>query len=208
MLGYSRPITDHFQISADATVVNLTQPIDSSAVDPGLPSLPAGNEYYYSTQFMFNNIIKDGDLYMVGLRYSQLLDSNMYVVDVNTRFPWNADLSFSPRLRLGYRDGRAGLDLQEYTALPSLLVDYRLNKEWSFEGEIGWEQIWSKQTGVPNTNGDLFLTLGVRYDFYADDGSKERNQRTLPTPAAAALCRYSTSASTSNCVSPTSTALH
>lgn len=209
MLGYSRPITDHFQISGDATVVNLTQPIDSSAVDPGLPNLPAGNEYYYSTQFMFNNILKDGDLYMVGLRYSQLLDSNMYVVDVNTRFPWNTDLSFSPRVRLGYRAGREGLDLQEYTMLPSLLVDYRLNKEWSFEGEIGWEQIWSKQAGVPNNNGDLYLTLGARYDFYADDGTKERNQRTLPTPAAAALCRYSTGASTGNCaVSPTSMALH
>ena len=103
MIGYSRPLNDHFQVSGDVTVVNLTQPLLPSVVDPGLPSLPAGNEYYLSTQLMGSNLIKDGDMYIAGLRYSRLLNSNLYVLDFNTRYPLFKELAISPRLRLGYR---------------------------------------------------------------------------------------------------------
>src|SRR5262249_58309654 len=61
MLGFSHPLSDKLQVSADATVVNLTQPI-SPLSDPSLGTLPAGNEYFYSTQLIANNIIKDGDM--------------------------------------------------------------------------------------------------------------------------------------------------
>jgi hypothetical protein len=201
MIGYSRPLNDHFQVSGDVTVVNLTQPIVASAIDPGLPTLPAGNEYYYSTQFMGTNLVKDGDMYIAGLRYSQLLDSNMYVVDFNTRYPWTKELAFSPRLRLGYRVGR-GLDLKEYTALPSLLVDYYWSRQLSFEAEIGWQQTWGEQTGIRENNADLFLTFGVRWDFDADTMTKTADKRDCAAPVAAALCRYSKGAQEGNCAAP------
>jgi hypothetical protein len=201
MIGYSRPLNDHFQISADATVANLTQPIILSAVDPGLPNLPAGNEYYYSTQLMANNLLKDGDMYVTALRYSQLLDSNMYVVDFNTRYPMTKELFLSPRLRLGYRDGR-GVDLKEYTALPSMLVDYYWSKELSFEAEVGLQRTWSEQAGIKDNTAELFVNFGVRYDFYADDTTKNADKRNCSTPVAAALCRYNNSADKGNCASP------
>lgn len=201
MIGYSRPLNENFQISADATIVNLTQPIALSAVATGLPNLPAGNEYYYSTQLMASNLLKQGDVYSMALRYSQLVNSNMYVIDFNTRYPLFEDFSVSPRLRLGFRDGR-GIDLKEYTALPSLLVDYYWTKSLSFEAEVGWQQIWSKQAGVKDNNGELFLTFGVRYDFHADDSTKNADKRNCATAVAAALCRYSTASDKTNCASP------
>jgi hypothetical protein len=201
MIGYSRPLNENFQVSADATIVNLTQPIALSAVATGLPNLPAGNEYYYSTQLMASNLLKQGDVYSMALRYSQLVNSNMYVIDFNTRYPLFEDFSVSPRLRLGFRDGR-GIDLKEYTALPSLLVDYYWTKSLSFEAEVGWQQIWSKQAGVKDNNGELFLTFGVRYDFHADDSTKNADKRNCATAVAAALCRYSTASDKTNCASP------
>jgi tetratricopeptide (TPR) repeat protein len=204
MIGVSHPLNEHFQVSADATVVNLTQQIALPGVDPALGTLPAGNEYYYSTQLMGSNLIKDGDMYIAALRYSQLLNSNMYVLDFNTRYPlWN-ELSISPRLRFGYRAGR-GIDLTEYTLLPSVLVDYYWTKELSSEFEIGAQQTWSRQDGVRDANAELFLTLGVRYDFYADDSSKKADKRNCATPAAAALCRYSNNPDKSACAAPPTT---
>jgi hypothetical protein len=204
MIGYARPLTDQFQVSADATVVNLTQPLLLPSIDPALGSLPAGNEYYYSTQLMGTNLIKEGDMYIAGLRYSQLLNSNMYVLDFNTRYPWSQEFSISPRLRLGYRTGR-GIDLTEYTALPSVLLDYYWTKELSSEFEIGVERTWAKQNGIRDENTELFLTLGLRYDFYADDATKEANTKKCATPAAAALCRYSNNPDKGACVpQPTS----
>jgi tetratricopeptide (TPR) repeat protein len=204
MIGYSRPLTDHFQVSADATVVNLTQQVVLPGVDPALGTLPAGNEYYYSAQLMGSNLIKDGDMYIAALRYSQLLNSNMYVLDFNTRYPlWN-ELSISPRLRFGYRAGR-GIDLSEYTLLPSVLVDYYWTKQLSSELEIGAQQTWSRQEGVRDANAELFLTVGVRYDFYADDSSKNADKRNCATPVAAALCRYSNNPDKSACAAPPTT---
>ena len=136
MLGFSHPLTDKLQVSADATVVNLTQPISPIGVDPSLAALPAGNEYYYSTQLIANNLVRDGDMYIAALRYSQLATSNRFVIDFNTRFPLTNDWRISPRLRLGYARGR-GNDLTEYTVLPSILADYYWTKELSFEAEVG-----------------------------------------------------------------------
>jgi tetratricopeptide (TPR) repeat protein len=204
MIGYSRPLAEHFQVSADATVVNLTQSIALPGVDPALGTLPAGNEYYYSTQLMGSNLIREGDMYIAALRYSQLLNSNLYVLDFNTRYPLWGELSLSPRLRLGYRAGR-GIDLSEYTALPSLLIDYYWTKELSSEFEIGVQQTWSRQDGVRDDTTELFLTLGVRYDFYADDSSKRADKRNCATPAAAALCRYSNNPDKSACAAPPTT---
>jgi hypothetical protein len=207
MIGASHPLSDHFQVSADATVVNLTQSIALPGIDPALGTLPAGNEYYYSTQLMGSNLIKDGDMYIAGLRYSQLLNSNLYVLDFDTRYPLWSEFSVSPRLRLGYRAGR-GIDLQEYTALPSVLIDYYWTKELSSEFELGAQRTWSRQDGVRDNTTELFLTLGVRYDFYADDASKDSkdaDKRKCATPAAAALCRYSNSADKSACAAPPTT---
>jgi tetratricopeptide (TPR) repeat protein len=204
MIGYSRPLNEHFQVSGDATVVNLSQSIALPGIDPALGTLPAGNEYYYSAQLMGSNLVKEGDMYIAALRFSQLLNSNLYVLDFNTRYPlWN-ELSLSPRLRLGYRAGR-GIDLTEYTALPSLLIDYYWTKELSSEFEIGVQQTWSRQDGVKDDNGELFLTLGVRYDFYADESTKNADKRKCATPVAAALCRYGNNTDKSACAAPPTT---
>ena len=195
MLGFSHPLNDKLQVSADATIVNLTQPISPIVgLDPALAVLPAGNEYYYSAQLIGNNIVKDGDMYIAALRYSQLATANRYVLDFNTRFPLTADWRISPRLRLGYAKGQGGTDLTEYTVLPSILVDYSWTKELSLEAEVGVQWTDSTQAGIKTRNTELMATLGVRYDFYADTSTKsepDERKKKFGAPATAALCRYS-----------------
>jgi hypothetical protein len=49
MLGFSHPLSDKPQVGADATIVNLTQPISQTGLNSSLlATLPAGNEFYYS----------------------------------------------------------------------------------------------------------------------------------------------------------------
>lgn len=199
MIGFSHPLNDKLQVSADATVVNLTQPISPVGVDPALAALPRGNEYFYSTQLIANNIVRDGDMYIAALRYSQMTSSNLYVLDFNTRFPITRDLRVSPRLRLGYMLGR-GTDLKEYTVLPSILVDYQWNKNLSLELEVGAQWTDTLQAGVRSRDTELLATIGARYDFYTDGGTKPADERAkFGAPAAAALCRYSAHPDGSNC---------
>jgi tetratricopeptide (TPR) repeat protein len=168
MLGYSRPITDKLQVSFDATAVDVSGTIASGGVDA---TPPVGTEWYYSAQLIGSNIFKDGDIFITGLRYADLSDSHLYVLDFNTRFPLFSDFRISPRLRLGYRTGKI-TDLTEYTVLPSVLFDYYWTKDLSFELEIGDTWTQNKQSGVQTNSNELFITVGARYDFYADGKSK------------------------------------
>ena len=203
MIGFSHPLTENLQVSADATIVNLTQPISPIGLDPSLATLSAGNEYYYSTQLIGTNLLKDGDMHIAALRYSQLTTSNRYVVDFNSRYPLTNEWRVSPRLRLGYAVGN-GIDLKEYTVLPSLLVDYYWTKALNLEFEVGVQWTSSMRSGIKSTDTELLATVGLRYDFYSDTNTSQVDDRNkVRTPAAAALCRYSVRPETGDCSSST-----
>jgi hypothetical protein len=202
MLGAAHPLSEQFQVSADATIVNLSQPIMPLGLDPSLGSLPAGNEYYFSSQLVGSNLFKQGDMYTGALRYSRLLTTDMYVLDLNTRYPMTNEWHISPRLRLGYSLGR-GMDHKEFTALPSVLVDYYWNKGLSFEAEVGAQWTNTAQSGIKSNDTELLATIGLRYDFYPDVNARPAEVRAkCATPAAAALCRYGTQPDGGTCASP------
>jgi hypothetical protein len=204
MLGFSHPLSDKLQVGADATIVNLTQPIAQTWLNsPLLATLPAGNEYYYSVQLIGTNIFKDGDMYIGALRYAQLPTSKQYVLDLNTRYPLTNDWLVSPRLRLGYEvDSATGL--KQYTVLPSFLVDYQLTRDLNFEFEVGAQRTTSIQPKIKTTDTELLVTIGLRYTFQADNSASANaadDRRKLATPAAAAMCRYNARPDGGNCLS-------
>ena len=202
MLGASHPLSDQFQVAADATIVNLTQPIvPIPALDPSLATLPPGNEYYYSAQLIGSNLIKEGDMYIAAARFSQLTNSNRYVLDLNTKYPLTEDWRISPRIRVGYAVG-TGIDLREYTILPSFLVDYYWTKDLNLEFEVGAQWTNTVQNGIKSHDTELLATVGLRYSFYPDTSAKGADDKSkCGTPAATALCRYSTRPD-GNCASP------
>jgi hypothetical protein len=168
-VGYSRPLSEHLQLNLDATITNVTGTVTSGGVD-GLPS--TGNEFYYSAQLIGSNMLAHGDLYIGGVRVADREDSTLYVLDLSTRYPLIQDvLSVSPRLRLGYRLGKTS-DLTEYEALPSLQLNYYWTRNLSLELEAGVRWTETHQGTLTQTETELLVTAGFRYDFYADDKSK------------------------------------
>ncbi len=161
MASYSRPLNDNFQVSVDATATRLSGTMPSGGVDGTLPS---GAEYYFSGQLMGTNLLKPGDMYVGALRYARLADSNVFFLDLNSRYLWSDNLQISPRFRAGYREGRT-IPLRETTFLPSLLIDYRWTKDLVFETEIGTKWIQNNSAGLKSNTRDLFVTLGLRSDF-------------------------------------------
>jgi hypothetical protein len=200
MLGFSHPLSERLQIGADATVVNLSQPISPIGLDPALAALSAGNEYYYSAQLIGNNIIKDGDAYIGALRYSRQPTQNQYVLDLSARYPVGNDWLLSPRVRLGYAAG-IGIDLKQYTVLPSFLIDYRVTDDLSFEAEIGTQFTSAAQGGFKTKDTELFATVGLRYSFGVGTYTTPFGDKGRLTPASTALCRYGAHPDGTNCAS-------
>ena len=167
-VGFSRPLSEHTQISMDASWLNLTATQASGSVDANPDS---GNEYYLSGQIIGNDLLKPSDLYVLGLRYATTADTKTYVADVSARYPVSDKLRINPRLRVGYRNGDAGAGAwEEYSVLPSLKLDYQWSRNLGFELESGAKYTEKLQSGTRDNQTDYFITVGYRYDFNAEGG--------------------------------------
>jgi hypothetical protein len=198
MLGLFYPLSQNLQFGADATIANLSQPIAPIGLEPSLAALSVGNEYYFSTQLIANNIFMLGDAYIGAMRYSRQPTESQYVLDLSARFPIGHDWLLSPRLRLGYASG-IGIDLRQYTALPSFLIDYRVTDDLSFESEIGTQFTSTNQAGSKSWDTELFATIGLRYSFGVGTHTTPFGEKNTLTPASTALCRYSVRPDGTNC---------
>lgn len=166
-LGLSHPFSEHWQGSLD---VNWTKVSDTPA-SGGVPrQLGTGDEFYYSAQLIGSNLTTDRDMVIAALRFADREFTDLVVLDTQLRYPLTDDLRISPRMRLGYLTGN-GIDLKEYTIQPSLLVDYTVRKDWHFEAEVGINRNERRIGPVVEKDTELFVTVGYRYDFYADDES-------------------------------------
>lgn len=200
MFGFSYPLADRLQVSADATIANLSRTITpASLLDPTLAELATGNEYYFTAQLIATDIFKQGDMYIGAFHYAQQSTDKQYVLDFNTRYPITKDLVVAPRLRLGYSQYSAGAVLSndlptatnvfQYTVMPSILVDYNWSPNLTFEAELGAEWTRGVQPGLKTNDTEVFATVGFRYSFDLD-GSKAFDFSKPRSPAAAAICRY------------------
>ena len=164
-IGVSHPFNDHWQATLDVTWTNVSETPASGGV---ASQDGTGDEFYYSAQLIGTNLTTEGDMLIAAIRLADRQLSDLYVLDAQVRYPVTDKLRISPRLRLGYLIGQGALDLTEYSVQPSILVDYAITRDWHFETEIGTN--WSHRLSGTATedNTDLFLTIGYRYDFYAD----------------------------------------
>ncbi len=163
-VGYTRPITDTVQINLDVTQAHINGTIASYNVN-GTPD--SGNEFYYAAQIVGTSIFTDGDLYTAAFRYSDLQDSNNFAVDLSTRFPITNDLRIAPRIIGAYSSGKT-TSWDEYTVVPSILIDYFWRQNLNLELEIGDRMTWRTQGTTRTTENELLITAGVRYDFSAN----------------------------------------
>lgn len=163
-IGYALPLNANLQATFDFTAAETT----GTPASGGVPELPGtGWEYYYSAQLIAQNLLSEGDLYIAGVRVADRTDSDLYVLDLSARYPLVESLRVNPRLQLGYRQGDA-IQLTEYTIMPSVLFNYIWSTDLSLELETGVRWTETHQGTATETNTEVFVTAGVRYDFYAD----------------------------------------
>jgi len=160
-LTASYPLGKSFQISADATVTNLSE-TDASGGVPATPS--SGYDFYYSVQLIGNSLLMTGDSNIFGVRYSDTRNANTSTFSFDARYPVTRDWRLNPRLRLDYKQNN--LDAGEQLRVrPSLRSDYRMKNWLRLDFEAGME--WTKDS-LPGddtkTVGYNFL-LGYRVSF-------------------------------------------
>ena len=176
-VGLSRPITEKLQLSADITMMELSDFIvtDVEMIDPLNPPSPfeeqlgiipaSGKQYFYNLQFIGSSLIKQGDIGILGLRYSDTVNSSTSTVTLNSRFPINQAWRINPRLRVDYRENKMDGGSQ-FLTLPSVRVDYRARRNLRFELEAGWEVMTRELLdGLEENRSGYFVNLGYRWNY-------------------------------------------
>lgn len=153
-LGVSRPITEKLQISGDVTLSKLS----STTIAPG-----TDNEFFYNIQLIGSNLIKEGDITILGLRYIDATESDTVSLSLNTRYPVTRDFRVNPRFRVDFRKNSD--DTEQFIYRPSAKVTYSIKRRLRLEGEIGGE--WSDREIVAGStkSESWFVNFGYRADF-------------------------------------------
>ncbi len=162
-LGVSRPLTDKLQISGDVTFSEMK----GTEASGGVEAMPGtGTESLYSLQLIGSSLIKEGDIAIVGLSYSNMSSSNTISLNLNTRYPILREWRINPRFRVDYRKNKKDSGNQ-LKFRPSARMDYVLKRRLHLELEAGYEWATDKfsETNEEEKTRGYFWTVGYRIDF-------------------------------------------
>ena len=160
-LGISRPMNDKLQVSGDVTATNLSGTRDSGGV---LATEGTGTDFFYNLQLIGSNLLKSGDITILGLRYTDTDARDITSLTFNTRYPFTRDLRINPRITVDYRQNRDD-DTDQLIYRPSMRLSYQARRRLRLEAEVGGE--YSDREIVDGSEKDrsYFFNLGYRSDF-------------------------------------------
>ncbi len=160
-LGLSRPFAERWQVNADFTVTQIEEGPGSG----GVLALPdSGTEYFVDTSLVGSSLFTEGDVSIVGLRYSDSYNTSTSTVYVDSRFPVTSGLRLSPALALSLREIAAD-NASEWFVSPRLRLLYRFSRRYEVDLEGGAE-LGRRSGDVDNASTTAYyLYMGYRADF-------------------------------------------
>lgn len=157
----SHPITDTLQISGDITLSTYS----STPASGGVDATPAsGDDWSYSLQVMGNDLLKAGDIAIIGVRRNTNSSYEMTSLNLNTRYPVNEALQVNPRLQVSHYNFTSDNSTQ-WTTFPSVRLTYMWRKDVNLELEFGANWTSRDTAGTTDKTTGYYLNMGYRVDF-------------------------------------------
>ncbi len=167
-LGASRPLSEKFQITGDANVSHTSgtdASLNSKLLNGGIDGTSSsGYDFFISTQLIGSGLLKEGDIGILGLRYSDVNTSDTVSLNINTRYPFTRAFRINPKATLSYRQNKRDTG-ERFTLTPSLRVENRWKKQVRFEAEVGGEWAKDRRAGSAEITRSYFVNAGYRINF-------------------------------------------
>jgi tetratricopeptide (TPR) repeat protein len=159
-LGVSHSLTPRLQISAD---VNQTD-VDGTPASGGVEATQKTSYEYYSANLTASSLLKEGDVSIIGLRYSTSDTAEVISASLDTRMPFGEKFRINPRLRVDRRKRLGEIDY-EWIYTPGLRMQLRWSRKFRMELEVG-KQFVERQTNIVNLDREsYFINLGYQAFF-------------------------------------------
>ncbi|MFQ6022390.1 MAG: SPOR domain-containing protein [Acidiferrobacterales bacterium] len=159
-IGAVHPLNQRFQLGGDITVTSIS---DTEAVDGVLAVEGTGDVTTYNTQLIAKQLIFNNDVAVFNLSYSDSDTFSARSLSLIERFPFKRNWRVELNLNIYDRDDNIGSTLERIT--PTLRVDYRGRKNFTFDIEIARERTKVRGSADDEDMTRDFIRLGYRRDF-------------------------------------------
>ena len=159
-VGMSHSLTPRLQINVDANETS----VDASPDSGGIFGTPASDYSYYSTNIVASSLLKEGDVTIFGVRYSDSTTSKVISLTMDSRFPFGRNWRVNPRLRVDRRERASETDY-EWIYTPGIRIQYRRNQKLRIELEAGRQYSQRDIVGVNIDRESYFINLGYQAFF-------------------------------------------
>ncbi len=159
-LGLSHSLTPRLQINADA---NQTS-VDATPASGGVAATPQSTYRYYSANVTASSLFMEGDVSIVGLRYSTSDTTKVTSLTLDTRIPIGRTWRINPRIRVDRRQMLSDSSY-EWIYTPGLRMQLRKSQKFRLELEVGKRFSKRDSTIVNLDRESYFINLGYQAFF-------------------------------------------
>jgi len=159
-LGLSSPLTPRLQISANITQAS----IDGTPESGGVAASESTKYSYFSTSLVASSLFKEGDVSIIGLRYSESSTTTVQSVTLDSRFPLRNGWRINPRLRVDRREITSDSS-EEWIYSPLLRIQYRWGRRVRIQFEVGKQFASRKLEEFDMDRESSFVNVGYQAIF-------------------------------------------
>ncbi|RLA31053.1 MAG: hypothetical protein DRR11_11770, partial [Gammaproteobacteria bacterium] len=159
-LGLSHSLTPRLQINADA---NQTS-VDATPASGGVAATLQSTYRYYSANVTASSLFMEGDVSIVGLRYSTSDTTKVTSLTLDTRIPIGRTWRINPRIRVDRRQMLSDSSY-EWIYTPGLRMQLRKSQKFRLELEVGKRFSMRDSTIVNLDRESYFINLGYQAFF-------------------------------------------
>ena len=159
-LGMSHSLSPKIQINADINETSVEETPESG----GVTGTPATTFRYFATSIVASSLLKEGDVSIFGLRYSDSDTSRVMTLTLDSRFPFGKTWRVNPRLRIDRREGIADSSY-EWLYTPGVRIQYRRSQRFRIELEAGKQFAQRESVAVDTDRESFFVNLGYQVFF-------------------------------------------
>ena len=158
--GMSRPFTPKVQMNFNASLST----VDETPASGGVVATESSEYSYYSADMVLSSMFTEGDVGIVGLRYAASDTTDVYSINIDTRFPIGRAWRINPRLRVDYREINADQSTQ-WIYRPGLRLQYRMGRRARLELEAGKQFSQRDMADTDLDRESYFINAGYQF-FY------------------------------------------
>ena len=159
-LSWQHKLNKTLEMNYDYTLSRLSGTVSSDGI---IGAEGTGLEHYLSTQLIANNLIRQYDISIIGLRLEKRFNSDRVSINMLRRDRINFKFTVSSKFRADYQKRTGNIIFYDFR--PSAKINYKASRKYKFEFEAGFQHRIRENSLDSSRETNAFFSLGYIWNF-------------------------------------------